>query len=187
MTKIKPVDETDDLQDADTFKTLTAQEVQQLRKKMPLLSVWRVVGVQILVGAVAALLAMWITGRSVVALSVGVARFWRVWDAGPASSAATMDAAGAALSLRFLGGGHGDGCNEEDDAFTLWRRRFHHLTFYGFMLCFASTSHEPTRTAPIAPHGISQSWAIQSGFRPMALNIIIVNAVSTPPPSAIST
>ena len=71
MTKIKPVDETDDLQDADTFKTLTAQEVQQLRKKMPLLSVWRVVGVQILVGAVAALLAMWITGRSVVAMSVG--------------------------------------------------------------------------------------------------------------------
>ena len=71
MTKIKPEDETDDLQDADTFKTLTAQEVQQLRKKMPLLSVWRVVGVQILVGAVAALLAMWITGRSVVALSVG--------------------------------------------------------------------------------------------------------------------
>ena len=76
----------------------------------------------------------------VVALSVGVARFWRVWDAGPTSSAATMDAAGAALSLRFLGGGHGDGCNEEDDRFTLWRRRFHHLTFYGFMLCFASTS-----------------------------------------------
>ncbi|RYY87325.1 MAG: tricarballylate utilization protein TcuB, partial [Comamonadaceae bacterium] len=27
-----------------------------------------------------------------------------------------------------------------DDAFTLARRRFHHLTFYGFMLCFAATS-----------------------------------------------
>ena len=27
----------------------------------------------------------------------------------------------------------------EDDAFTLARRRFHHLTFYGFMLCFAAT------------------------------------------------
>ncbi|MEK7346119.1 MAG: ATP synthase subunit I [Pseudomonadota bacterium] len=38
---------------------------------MPLLSVWRVVGVQILVGVVAALLAMLITGRTVVALSVG--------------------------------------------------------------------------------------------------------------------
>jgi citrate/tricarballylate utilization protein len=35
---------------------------------------------------------------------------------------------------------HGQGCNEADDAFTLARRRFHHLTFYGFMLCFASTS-----------------------------------------------
>jgi citrate/tricarballylate utilization protein len=41
--------------------------------------------------------------------------------------------------MRFLGGGHGRGCNDEDDAFTLRRRRFHHLTFYGFMLCFAAT------------------------------------------------
>jgi citrate/tricarballylate utilization protein len=32
------------------------------------------------------------------------------------------------------------GCNDEDDRFTLRRRRFHHLTFYGFMLCFAATS-----------------------------------------------
>ena len=32
-----------------------------------------------------------------------------------------------------------DGCNDEDDAFTLRRRRFHHLTFYGFLLCFAAT------------------------------------------------
>ncbi|HSW26479.1 MAG TPA: tricarballylate utilization protein TcuB, partial [Burkholderiaceae bacterium] len=36
-------------------------------------------------------------------------------------------------------GGHGDGCNEADDAFTLARRRAHHLTFYGFVLCFAAT------------------------------------------------
>jgi citrate/tricarballylate utilization protein len=43
------------------------------------------------------------------------------------------------LDLRYLGGGHGEGCNDEDDAFTLRRRRFHHLTFYGFMLCFAAT------------------------------------------------
>ncbi|MEJ6668102.1 MAG: tricarballylate utilization protein TcuB, partial [Alcaligenes aquatilis] len=31
-------------------------------------------------------------------------------------------------------------CHNEDDAYTLSRRRFHHLTFYGFMLCFAATS-----------------------------------------------
>ncbi|MDY7073950.1 hypothetical protein PshuTeo2_41070 [Pseudomonas hunanensis] len=33
----------------------------------------------------------------------------------------------------------GQGCNNEDDRYTLWRRRFHHLTFYGFLLCFAAT------------------------------------------------
>ena len=65
-----PLDETGDLQDAETFKPLTAQEVQQLRQKMPLLSVWRVVGVQVGVGVAAALLAAVITERSVVALSV---------------------------------------------------------------------------------------------------------------------
>ena len=76
MIKIDSPDETGDLQTGDmhgaeAFKSLTAQEVQQLRLTMPLLSVWRVVGVQALVGAVAALLAGWITDQSVVALSVG--------------------------------------------------------------------------------------------------------------------
>ena len=37
---------------------------------MPLLSVWRVVAVQVLVGAVATVLAEWFTGQSVIALSV---------------------------------------------------------------------------------------------------------------------
>jgi citrate/tricarballylate utilization protein len=32
------------------------------------------------------------------------------------------------------------GCHNQDDAFTLARRRIHHLTFYGFLLCFLSTS-----------------------------------------------
>jgi len=63
-------DETVDVQETEAFKSLTKQEVQQLRLKMPLLSVWRVVGVQSLVGAVAALLAGWFTEQSVVALSV---------------------------------------------------------------------------------------------------------------------
>ncbi len=44
------------------------------------------------------------------------------------------------LTLTHLGGGRGQGCNNEDDAWTLWRRRFHHLTFYGFLLCFAATN-----------------------------------------------
>jgi citrate/tricarballylate utilization protein len=55
------------------------------------------------------------------------------------SAEAIGEATHDVLSLRYLGGGHGEGCNNADDAFSLARRRFHHLTFYGFMLCFAST------------------------------------------------
>ena len=61
--------------------------------------------------------------------------------AGPASGAAALgEAAHDVLRLKYLDGGHGKGCNEEDDAFTQARRRFHHFTFYGFLLCFAATS-----------------------------------------------
>ncbi len=74
------------------------------------------------------------------ALGIGVVRFWRDAPPGRASAAAVAEASTDALSLRYLGGGHGEGCNVEDDAFSLARRRYHHLTFYGFMLCFASTS-----------------------------------------------
>ncbi len=79
---------------------------------------------------------------AVLALSLGVRRFWRdvTPGSGSASAAAIGDAADKALRLKFLDGGHGDGCNEADDAFTLARRRYHHATFYGFMLCFAATS-----------------------------------------------
>lgn len=77
---------------------------------------------------------------SMCALGVGVRRFWRNEDPGPASRGAVLEAARNVLALTHLGGGHGEGCNEADDAFTLWRRRFHHCTFYGFMLCFAATS-----------------------------------------------
>lgn len=80
----------------------------------------------------------------VLALGLGVRRF--VHDITPvtgriASQAdATREAAHDALTLRYLDGGHGEGCHNEDDAYTLSRRRAHHLTFYGFALCFAATS-----------------------------------------------
>ena len=81
---------------------------------------------------------------SVLALAVGVTKFWRevtpATSGAPLSSPAAAEAAHDALRLKYLGGGHGDGCNNEDDAFTLARKRMHHLTFYGFMLCFAATS-----------------------------------------------
>jgi citrate/tricarballylate utilization protein len=79
-----------------------------------------------------------------LALTLGVRRFWR--DITPATSGAALSAPAASeashdvLRLKYLDGGHGEGCNNKDDAFTLSRRRAHHLTFYGFMLCFAATS-----------------------------------------------
>ena len=80
----------------------------------------------------------------VFALGMGVRRFWR--DVTPATSGQPLNAPAAAeathdvLRLKYLDGGHGEGCHNEDDAYTLSRRRAHHLTFYGFMLCFAATS-----------------------------------------------
>lgn len=79
-----------------------------------------------------------------LALTLGVRHFWREITPATSGAALTLDAGteatNAALQLKYLDGGHGDGCNNEDDAFTLSRRRAHHLTFYGFMLCFAATS-----------------------------------------------
>ena len=81
---------------------------------------------------------------SVLALALGVMKFWRevtpATSGAPLSSPAAAEAAHDALRLKYLGGGHGDGCNNEDDEFTMARKHMHHLTFYGFMLCFAATS-----------------------------------------------
>jgi citrate/tricarballylate utilization protein len=76
---------------------------------------------------------------AIAALAIGAARFWGEWSPGPASTGATAEATKDVLTLKYLDGGHGDGCNEASDRFTLARRRFHHFTFYGFLLCFAAT------------------------------------------------
>jgi citrate/tricarballylate utilization protein len=78
----------------------------------------------------------------VTALVTGMVRFWRqtggklcemldlrsnrraVWDV---------------MRLKYLDGG-GYGCNYPDDRFSMVRRWFHHLVFYGFICCFASTT-----------------------------------------------
>ncbi len=83
-------------------------------------------------------------GFVVFALAMGAHRFWK--DLKPATGGIDLSAPAAAeathdvLRLKYLDGGHGEGCNNEDDAYTLKRRRFHHLTFYGFLLCFAATA-----------------------------------------------
>ena len=77
---------------------------------------------------------------AIVAMVISSIKFWQTIASDPATLLAGSDALHDALTLKNLGGGHQAGCNEADDAFSLLRKRFHHLTFYGFMLCFASTS-----------------------------------------------
>ena len=76
------------------------------------------------------------------AFVIGLVRFWRDTEEGfralvdpVALGRAVMDV----LRLKNLDGG-GEGCIYPDGRPSLTRRRFHHLTFYGFLLCFAATT-----------------------------------------------
>src|SRR6201987_3520395 len=78
---------------------------------------------------------------AIVALTMGVRAFWR--DIGEpigmlADSGSLWQAIRDAGQLRYLDGG-GVGCFNEDERPTDHRSIYHHLTFYGFLLCFAST------------------------------------------------
>ena len=53
----------EDVRDLEQFKPLTAEEVQNLRRQQPLLSVWRVVLAQVIVGMAVAALTWLLTGK----------------------------------------------------------------------------------------------------------------------------
>lgn len=76
---------------------------------------------------------------AIVAMTFGFRAFWR--DIGPIPGRARSSfwqAIRDAGELRYLGGG-GDGCRNTDDIAADRRKLYHHLTFYGFLLCFAAT------------------------------------------------
>jgi ATP synthase protein I len=60
MTRIHPEDQ-EDVQE--TFEPLTAEQADELRKHQPLLSVWRVVGVQAVLGLLVAGLVWFVSER----------------------------------------------------------------------------------------------------------------------------
>jgi len=60
MTRILPEDQEEA---QDVFEPLTAEQAQALRKQLPLLSVWRVVLVQALVGLLLAMVVWLVTAR----------------------------------------------------------------------------------------------------------------------------
>lgn len=74
-------------------------------------------------------------------LVVSLRRYWSTVDGKPVTFNHIKQAFGAVANMRNLAGGHGDGCNfEDEDRFTQARRTAHQLVLYGFLLCFASTS-----------------------------------------------
>jgi citrate/tricarballylate utilization protein len=79
---------------------------------------------------------------AIVALAMGVRAFWR--DIGEPSGlladpGSLWQAIKDAGRLRYLDGG-GAGCVNADERPDDRRKHYHHLTFYGFALCFAATS-----------------------------------------------
>ncbi|WP_417670392.1 tricarballylate utilization 4Fe-4S protein TcuB [Roseibium sp.] len=77
-----------------------------------------------------------------LALFMGFRNFWREIGASSVSAGSGVSlwqAIKDAGSLRYLDGG-GVGCYNDDEKPTDNRRLYHHLTFYGFLLCFAATT-----------------------------------------------
>ncbi|WP_424985121.1 tricarballylate utilization 4Fe-4S protein TcuB [Microbulbifer sp. S227A] len=74
-------------------------------------------------------------------ISVSLRRYWRATGGTRVTLGDIRHAFGAAANMRNLAGGHGDGCNfEDEDRFSQARRMAHQAVMYGFLLCFASTS-----------------------------------------------
>lgn len=79
---------------------------------------------------------------AVVAITIGAVRFWRDTEKTYPVSKRPYDvwtAINDAATLRYLDGNEA-GCMNENEQPDDRRRLYHHLTFYGFILCFASTS-----------------------------------------------
>lgn len=74
-------------------------------------------------------------------IAISLRRYWRQVGAQRLKAVHLVRAFGQAANMRNLKGGHGDGCNfEDEDRFSQGRRMAHQAVMYGFLLCFASTS-----------------------------------------------
>jgi citrate/tricarballylate utilization protein len=82
-----------------------------------------------------------VAGVLVLALwGLGLSRFWHEDRKKPRMRVAVaVDALKDVLKLSNMSS-HGAGCTYPNEHHSQARRVFHHFTFYGFMLCFASTS-----------------------------------------------
>jgi citrate/tricarballylate utilization protein len=84
---------------------------------------------------------------AILALAMGVRNYWTAVrprnEAGtpqPSVLADRLRALDAAARLRYLDGGHSQGCTPSDDQPSPWRKMWHQASMYGFALCLASTA-----------------------------------------------
>ena len=76
-----------------------------------------------------------------VSLVISLRRYWRSVGGGKVTLAAVAAAFRSAATAKNLAGGHGNGCNfEDEDRFSQARRIAHQAVMYGFLLCFLSTT-----------------------------------------------
>ncbi|MEL6241985.1 MAG: tricarballylate utilization 4Fe-4S protein TcuB [Pseudomonadota bacterium] len=76
-----------------------------------------------------------------IAMGVSIRRYWADTVGRPVTFAALKQATKDIAAMKNLSGGHGEGCNfEDEDGYSHARRFAHQLTLWGFLLCFASTS-----------------------------------------------
>lgn len=75
------------------------------------------------------------------AIATSLRSYWRGTGGGDLCFSDFLAATKSAGRMKNLEGGHGDGCNfEEEDRFSHARRHAHQATLFGFLLCIASTS-----------------------------------------------
>ena len=74
-------------------------------------------------------------------LAVSLRAYWQTTGGGRVSLKDVQSALRSAANMRNLAGGHGEGCNfEDEDRFSQGRRMYHQATLFGFLLCFAATT-----------------------------------------------
>lgn len=76
-----------------------------------------------------------------ISIGISIARYWKSLGGETITISHVKEAFVSAAKMKNLAGGHGDGCNfEDEDRFSHARRWSHQAVMYGFLLCFAATS-----------------------------------------------
>ena len=74
-------------------------------------------------------------------IAISLRGYWTTVGGGRLRWTDLRGAFALAAQMKNLKGGHGDGCNfEDEDRFSHARRHFHQAVLYGFLMCFAATS-----------------------------------------------